>query len=101
MSLVEGCDAHQGGFHGGILFLSKSAKICQQHFEQTLRGVAIIQFCNLRQKKIDTGARFGLEHGRFRRPFAEQNKKDWDHSPSPRTREGLIPGTKQNASATL
>jgi hypothetical protein len=53
--------------------------MCQHHFEHTLRGVAIIQFCNLRQKKIDTAARFGLEHGRFRRPLAEQNKKDWNH----------------------
>jgi hypothetical protein len=42
--------------------------------------VAIIEFCNLHQKKIDTAAQFGLEHGRFRCPFAEQNKEDWGSS---------------------
>jgi len=71
------------------LFLPESAKVCQHHFEQTLRGtgsvatgwadlynaIAIIEFCNLHQKKIDTAAQFHLEQGRFRCPFAEQNKK--------------------------
>src|SRR5439155_15372857 len=96
-------------FQRGILFLPESARICQHHFKQTLRGTAPSQpvgrtsttpieppsthldrcsRCDHRilqpaQKRIDTTARFSLEHGRFRCPFAEQNKKHWNHPPSP------------------
>src|SRR5438128_578846 len=127
MGLVEACDAHQDRFQRGILFLPESAKICQHHFEQTLRGTALSQpvgrtsttpierpsthldrcpGCDNRilqpaQKRIDTAAHFGLEHGRFRCPFAEQNKKDWDHPPSPMNARRIDSGYKTKPSATL
>src|SRR5207247_3248145 len=46
------------------------------------------------QKRIDTAAHFGLEHGRFRCPFAEQNKKEWDHPPSPTNARRIDSGYK-------
>src|SRR5437867_5064244 len=122
MGLVEACDAHQDGFNVESCFYLNLQRDVNIIFEQTLRGMApsqpvgrtatpierpsthldrcpvvIIEFCNLHQKKIDTAVHFRLKHGRFRCPFAEQNKEDWDHPSSPKYGEGLIPATKQNA----
>jgi len=108
MGLVEACDAHQYGFNVESCFYLNPQEYVNIIFEQTLRGMAPSQpvgrtatpierpsthldrcpRCDHRifqpaQKRIDTAAHFGLEHERFRCPFAEQNKKDWDHPPLP------------------
>lgn len=126
MGLVEARDAHQDGFNVECCFylnppkyvniiLSRrcAARPCRKRLggaqrrsnvprlTWTAAPVVIIEFCNLHQKKIDTAARFDLEQGRFRCPFAEQNKKDWDHPPSSTNARRIDSGYKTNALATL
>jgi hypothetical protein len=127
MGLVEACDAHQVGFNvesrfylnpqeyvNIILSRRYAARLCgnrlggplqrQSNVPPLTRTAASLRssnFCNLHQKKIDTARRFDLEQGRFRCPFAEQNKKDWDHPPSPTNARRIDSGYKTNALATL
>ena len=122
MGLVEACEAHQEGLNVESCFYLNPQEYVNIIFEQTLRGMAPSQpvgpifttpverlsthldrcpCCDHRtlqpaQKRIDTAAHFGLEHGRFRCPFAEQNKKTGIIRLRQRTREGSIPATKQN-----
>src|SRR5437762_14206388 len=105
MGLVEACDAHQYGFNvESYFYLNRQEYVniilsrrCAARLRRNRLGgplqrqsnaprltwtaapAVIIEFCNLYQKKIDTAARFALEQGRFRCPFAEQNKKHWNH----------------------